>query len=731
MRQFVKIIISFISIFLISIILVLSTTGLETKRFNNFISQKINERNDNLKINLKTIKFKLDIQNVSLFLDTKNPKIYYRNILIPSNSLKVYVDFNSIIKSDLKIKKITLNLDQINVKQFKALSRTFKPSNFTSFVNNKLIQGIINTEVDFYLDQNNLFNNFIIRGSVEDLKSKFLDNLVIQNTSFSFFADQTDILVKNFNGDTEFFAIKEGDLKAELSQGIYIDSNFKSVINSNGDTKKIEKFLPFLNKIKPLNIQADFNNNFTATFDNTYKLKNFNYKNNGNIKRANFNLLDLNLNLGTFFNEEINKLSLSNTEIKTTLNSKKSIFNLIGQYSTNDNKNLNFELNNKIDKEKENSLDLKLSLDYEDYFEINFLNYIKNEGDIVNFKGDLLKKKSDLKINQFQINEGKNSFILNDAKFSNGNFLSFDKLLVKTYKNGKKNNDFKITFNQNIDIKGQQLDASNFPKIFKKQSGKNILSKISKNIEINMENIIAPVSESLKNFKLIGRVENGEFIKISSKGEFGKNKFLDISLKNEKNNKKKYLEIYSDISKPLLSEYNFFEGLTGGNLLFSSVISENSSNSKLKIENFKVINAPGLIKLLSLADLGGLADLAEGDGLTFDLLEIDMEKNEKFLKLNEILALGPSMSVLMEGYQDEKGLTSLRGTLVPAKTLNKMISKIPVIGKIVIPKEVGEGLFGISFKMKGPKGKIKTTINPIRTLTPRFIQKIIDKKKIK
>ena len=83
----------------------------------------------------------------------------------------------------------------------------------------------------------------------------------------------------------------------------------------------------------------------------------------------------------------------------------------------------------------------------------------------------------------------------------------------------------------------------------------------------------------------------------------------------------------------------------------------------------------------------------------------------------------------MEGYQDESGTTSLRGTLVPAKTLNKMISKIPVIGNIVIPKEVGEGLFGVSFKMKGPKGKIKTTINPIKTLTPRFIQKIIDRNK--
>ena len=83
---------------------------------------------------------------------------------------------------------------------------------------------------------------------------------------------------------------------------------------------------------------------------------------------------------------------------------------------------------------------------------------------------------------------------------------------------------------------------------------------------------------------------------------------------------------------------------------------------------------------------------------------------------------------VMEGYQDQN-LTSLRGTLIPAKTLNTMISKIPVIGDIVIPKEIGEGLFGISFKMKGPKGKIKTTVNPIRTLTPRFIQKIVDRNK--
>ena len=42
----------------------------------------------------------------------------------------------------------------------------------------------------------------------------------------------------------------------------------------------------------------------------------------------------------------------------------------------------------------------------------------------------------------------------------------------------------------------------------------------------------------MSNFRLIGTIKNGEFIKISSKGDFEQDKFLDITLKSDKNNKK-------------------------------------------------------------------------------------------------------------------------------------------------------------------------------------------------
>ena len=124
--------------------------------------------------------------------------------------------------------------------------------------------------------------------------------------------------------------------------------------------------------------------------------------------------------------------------------------------------------------------------------------------------------------------------------------------------------------------------------------------------------------------------------------------------------------------------------------------------------------------------------MLSGDGLSFDKLELNFINDEQGLRLNELFAVGPSISILMEGYVESKnGLVSLRGTMVPAKNLNKFLSKIPVVGKIIIPKEVGEGLFGVSFKMKGLPDNIKTTVNPVKTLTPRFITKALEKSKSK
>ena len=128
-----------------------------------------------------------------------------------------------------------------------------------------------------------------------------------------------------------------------------------------------------------------------------------------------------------------------------------------------------------------------------------------------------------------------------------------------------------------------------------------------------------------------------------------------------------------------------------------------------------------------MASLQGIADLLSGEGIRFDEFEMKFINTDNLMTIEEIYAIGPAISVLMEGYVEKNNLISLRGTLVPATTINKTISSIPLIGDILVGKKVGEGVFGVSFKIKGPPKNLETSVNPIKTLTPRFITRTLEK----
>ena len=702
----------------------LSTTGIETKRFNDLITKKIKASNGDINLILKTIKFKLDLREISLFLEAKNSSINFKEINLPTNNIKAYINFISLLKSENKFEKISLNFEQISFKKIKMIATILKPSNFSSFLNNKLVEGNLNTQVEFYFNKKNEIDNFITKGSIIDGKINFEKEINFENTNFKFFADNSDILIKNFRSNLGPVVIKNGDAKIQVSPEISVETNFLSNIKIKNKSAEELNFLnKFLNLSYLENLSGNFNNSFSINLDKTLNIKDYSFKNSGKISKAKLNLQNSIETL--FLNSKQKFIAVRDTEINTSIQPDQNSIMIKGEYSLDNENFLDFDSDNLVKKEL---IKIKIKADLQEYIKIDLINYVKPKKKISKVSLELEKLKDNLEFKYINYKEGKNSIVINDLKFQKSKFSNLKKASIKTFSENILNNDFTILFGKKIEIRGNKFDARNLPKILAQKKNENYFKNINKNIEIEFVNVIAPLSEKLSNFRLIGKIEKGKLVKISSKGDFGNNNFLDITMKNNKSKKKKYLEIYSDITKPLLTEYSFFRGLTGGKLLYSAIIDDNSSTSKLKIENFKVVNAPGMVKLLTLADLGGLADLAQGDGISFETLEVDIEQTDELLKINEILALGPSISVLMDGYKD-KNATSLRGTLIPAKALNKMISRIPLIGDIVIPKEVGEGLFGISFKMKGPEGKIKTSINPIRTITPRFIQKIIDRNK--
>ena len=208
---------------------------------------------------------------------------------------------------------------------------------------------------------------------------------------------------------------------------------------------------------------------------------------------------------------------------------------------------------------------------------------------------------------------------------------------------------------------------------------------------------------------------------------FNKNEKLIFTITT--NNDEKITTLFSSRAKPLVKRYKFIKGYEEGYLEFYSSKKNEISKSTLKIYDFKLQEVPALTKILTLASLQGIADVLTGEGIRFKEFEMNFTNQENNINISEIYAIGPAISILMQGYIEKNKIVSLRGTLVPATTLNKIVGSIPILGKILVGSKTGEGVFGVSFKIKGTPDKLETTVNPIKTLTPRFITRTIEKMK--
>jgi len=716
-----------ISIFIILIsigIFYLSFIGLETSKFNNIISSEIKKKDSAITIELKKILIKFDLKEFQIYLSTSKPLITYQNIDIPIEEVNIYSKIIPLLKSKVEISQANFVIKNFELKQIQIAALRIKPSNFKTYLLNNLKQGKLNELVAIIsLNNNYEIIDYKFNGSIEGVDVLLPKSHIVKDLNLNFAADKNLVLLNSINASYNSLKILNGSINLENKDEIFIKGKFDSKFNFNEqDINSFIKNKFFLeNKIIT---KGNLVHNFNLNLDQNYKLIKYDYILNGNIEESKINF---NKSLkNQFLKKSIKTIQFTKTKIDAQINNKnENKLILDGSYNADEGDFNKFKIESELNNKK-----YVVDFDVSENISIDFLNYTSDKNSKINVKSHFNFNNNDTNFKSISIHEGPNSIDINglsiNDKFEIKNLASVS---VITFNEKKENNNFKINIKDKIIIGGSRFDATNLLKSINSQSKNNLLVNFTKEIEINLENLVTKSEIPINNFRLIGKIEKGKFINISAKSEFSKDKYLDISLKKDPNNKK-ILEIYSDVPKALLADYKFFEGLKDGKLFFNSVIDEDGSVSKITIENFKVVKAPAFATLLTLADLGGVADLLSGEGMSFDILEISLNENKDVTKIEEILALGSSISVIMDGYTEKKtGLISLSGTLVPAKTLNSLVSKIPVVGNILVGDKVGEGVFGVSFKMKGLPGDVKTTVNPVKTLTPRFITRALEKMK--
>tara|TARA_B100000787_G_C16188263_1_gene295910 strand:- start:28 stop:2226 length:2199 start_codon:yes stop_codon:yes gene_type:complete len=726
-KKLIKFII-FLIIIVIIIITYLSFFGINTKKFNQKIKEEVLKVNKNINLELKTVKILVNPINLSIDIKTLEPILIINNNKLNLKQVYTSIAIKSFINKEFSIESLQISTKAIKLNNLVLLARSFKNSTELFILDNIINDGFLVGDINLNFDSSGkIKNDYEIKGFVKKGKLNILRKYSIEDLNFYFNIIDNDYQLEkikaNFNKikfSSPSIKIKEKDnqflINGKLISKKY-DLNTKLLKNLFGESFKDYG-------VKDIIFASD--NTFNFALNKKFKVSNFNLKSIVNLNELVYrnNFLEIKKYLPSFKN--LIKLQ----DHKILINYKKNELKFVGEGK--------ILIEDKIDK-----LEYKIIKKNKKYFFDTSIYINKNPLliDILQYKkkkdldsmlklSGVYKKNNQVKFDSISFKESDNIFLIKSLNLNS----DFDILNVKSLKlNFVNNNKIKnqISLKKNKDkyeIYGKVFDASELINelliVKNEEESSSIFNDLNSSFNLEIEKTFLDKDTFTNNIK--GKIDfkNNKIYKLNLNSTFPNSKKLILTIVTNKK-KERITTLFTDYPKPLVKKYKFIKGFEEGSLDYYSIEKNGVSNSLLTIDNFKIKEVPVFAKLLSLASLQGIGDLLTGEGIRFTDFEMKFSNKNGLITIEEIYSIGPAVSILMDGYIEK--IVSLRGTLVPATTINKTIASIPLIGNILVGKKAGEGVFGVSFKIKGPPGDLKTSVNPIKTLTPRFITRTLEK----
>ncbi len=714
-------------ILIITSIIYLNYFGLTTNKLNQNIQKKIQKNYPQLDLKLNDIKILFNISKLSIDLETDYPIIKLKDQEIKLKTISTTYDVKSFFKKEFAIKNLLIDTEKNQIKKIIKLARSYKDSAQLLIIDKIIKTG--NAEISTKL-------NFDKNGKLKEDKYEVIAD--VENLSIELFNKQK---IDKISGNLKFLKnkVQITNLKSEyqslelFAKNISIDKKNKNyVIEGEIDSK--ENFIPssiiniFFKNLKLKNVHLSSKNNFSFNVSNKLKVSDLKLISKINLKKADYEAESTKIN--KYIPNFDNKITFYNQKININFE-KKILLEGLGGFQVGekkDNIKYNFEIN------KQNvKFDLDLNI-RETPFKIDVINFIKEENEVINFRIIGEKKNEKIRLREINIRKNNDIISLNEINFSkNFQVTNFKKINLKYFDKNKNKNDISIIQNKKniylIEGKSFNLNKIIDQILFDKSNQIKIFDDKERIFKVNFKKNYLDSDHHILNLQGAIKIKGNDVYDMSLKSSFPNKDIISITIKTKDD--QKVTTFYSGQAKPFVKKYKFVKGFEGGKIDFYSVKKNKISKSQLKIFDFSLKELPALTKILTLASLQGIADLLSGEGVGFDELEMNFTSKKNLIQINELYAIGPAISILMEGYVEKDKLVSLKGTLVPATTINKFVGSIPILGEILVGKKTGEGVFGVSFKLKGPPKNIKTSVNPIKTLTPRFITRTLEKIKKK
>jgi hypothetical protein len=170
-----------------------------------------------------------------------------------------------------------------------------------------------------------------------------------------------------------------------------------------------------------------------------------------------------------------------------------------------------------------------------------------------------------------------------------------------------------------------------------------------------------------------------------------------------------------------LADFGLTRGVRGGTLTLDGTTDTSKSpwltTGTLDMRNFRLTDAPVAARLVNAVSPTGLVDLLSGQGLGVDRLNTEMDYLDGRITFRKGRSAG-ALGISFEGDVDlSRDRIAMKGTVVPADTLNRIVAAIPLIGDALTGGNRG-GFLGATYSVQGPTNDPKVSVNPLSMFAP-------------
>ena len=261
---------------------------------------------------------------------------------------------------------------------------------------------------------------------------------------------------------------------------------------------------------------------------------------------------------------------------------------------------------------------------------------------------------------------------------------------------------------QTRSFQDQQQSEGRLPFRFRGNLNRVLLS--SKGELQNVEAEIIQEISGLSHIDVTGMVSDGDSFELSMKPDEDRRSYTATS----------------GNGGAVLRALGLGDDFVDGDLNVSGFIQESGAvEGTLNMKSFKIVDAPLLARLLSVASLTGIVDELQGTGISFSELNVPFTFYENNFSVRDGAMYGTSLGLTAQGeYNIGQNTLEGEGTLIPAYAVNSAFGSIPILGPILTGGEESGGVFAATYAMRGNPEGGEITVNPLATLTPGFLRQI-------